>query len=739
MGHTAWMMPRRRAVSLGVSGLVMLCLLLPPSASAQGRLDVFEPLTGNVLPASRPARERTDGGPRVERSQAWRVRFDRLADALASSDRGPAASLSLALFDDVAVEADVERTESTSQGFDTWVGHVAGEGSSHVALTWKDDVLTGVVQTGGRLFQLSGTGGIVEVSELDASTFGREAPPVRQNERARDVPAADPAWPDPLAADSGSGAVSLSASDVLQARARAEAAAAVRAAGDVSRDGEPLVDIYVYYTAQARVNAGSTALMQAEVAAAIANSNTAYSRSGMAGRVRLVGMSETPLVQSTSDMLDDLRNFTNSAAVATMRNTTGADLMHLIVANVVQGTCGIAWLGPAVSFAHGVTARTCLAQYTFTHEIGHNFGNEHSLEDFPDGLPTDSFRAYSFGYKRCGGSAPQFRSIMAYVCPTGSTARVLNLSNPQVTTAEFGAVTGTAQQNNARSQQEAFATVASFRQSLTTSVPGAPRNVAASAAGNTLFLSWEPPATGQPVTDYWVQAGTASGASNLFDNTVGQLTAVSGPVGSGTYFLRVFGRNAGGNGTISSEVSARVGGVPGAPSGMAATTVGGRVSLFWNTPTEGGMPTTYVVQVGTAPGASNIFSGPVGVVTSVAGDLTPGTYYARVFAQSVAGAGGLSPEASFTIASCTAAPVLSGGLVNGLISLRWNTPAGASVTGFTIQAGPTSGSSSFYGGPIGLTTQLDAQVGSGTYFIRVLADTACGRGAVSNELRVTVP
>lgn len=733
------MLPRRRAVCLGVSGLVTLCLLMPASASAQAGLAVFEPEPDAPGVVVRAARERTDGGPRVSRSRALRVRFDRLADAVQAAARGEASSLVLGLFDDLSVVADVERTEVAAPGFATWVGRVEGDVLSHVSLTWSGDVLTGVVQVDGRVLQLSGAGGRIEVRELDASTFGREAPPVRAADRDRRALAADPAQPDPVTAVSGGERAEGAAMDTAPQSGWRLAGTGGPSAMAPAADGEPLVDIYVYYTAQARVNAGSTLLMQTEIVNAIANSNTAYSRSGMAGRVRLVGMSETPLVQNTADMFNDLNSFTRSAAVATMRNETGADLMHLVVANVVNGTCGIAWLGPEESFAHGVTARSCLAQYTFTHEIGHNFGNEHSLEDFPEGLPTDPFRSYSFGYKRCD-STVRFRTIMAYACPTGTTTRVLNLSNPQVVNVEIGGhVTGTASQHNARSQQEAFPTVAAFRRTLTPAVPAAPRNVTASAVGSTLYLSWEPPTVGEAAHDYWVQAGTAPGASNLYNDTVGLLTAVSAPVADGTYYMRVFGRNTSGNGTVSSEVSARVGGVPGAPSGMAASTTGGRVTLFWNTPSDGGLPFTYLVQVGTAPGATNVYNGPVGLLTSVSGDLWPGTFYARVRAQGSAGVGAASPEAAFTITTCTVAPVLTGGLVNGIISLRWNTPAGAAVTGFTIQAGPTSGSSSFYSGSVGLTTQLDALVGAGTYFIRVLADTGCGPGAASNELRVTVP
>ena len=53
------MLPRRRAVSLGIFGLVTLCLFMPASASAQTSLAVFEPVPDTPGVVVRAARERT--------------------------------------------------------------------------------------------------------------------------------------------------------------------------------------------------------------------------------------------------------------------------------------------------------------------------------------------------------------------------------------------------------------------------------------------------------------------------------------------------------------------------------------------------------------------------------------------------------------------------------------------------------------------------------------------------------
>ena len=93
----------------------------------------------------------------------------------------------------------------------------------------------------------------------------------------------------------------------------------------------------------------------------------------------------------------------------------------------------------------------------------------------------------------------------------------------------------------------------------TCTVPAVPTGLAAAASGSRLSLAWAAPQSGAIPTGYQVQAGTASGLSNLgvFPLSGGS-TAVSGFVAPGPYFLRVAAANVCGVSAVSAEVSATV-------------------------------------------------------------------------------------------------------------------------------------------------------------------------------------
>ena len=551
------------------------------------------------------------------------------------------------------------------------------------------------------LYRVRGADGRTVIEQLDPGSFGEERPPLIPPTGAIEAPLAD----EPVRL----------------------------AAGEV-------VDVFVYYTAAARAGAGGQAAIEALIAQGVSESNTVYARSNVQATMRLAGAGELAgFVESATDMADDLRAFTSHATVAAARNAVQADLMHLVVANTTGSTCGIAWLGPNSTYAHGVTARQCFAQFTFTHEAGHNFGNQHAPEDYAT-LPTATFRPYSFGYKNCGAGT-RFRTVMAYACAGGaSAARILNLSNPAV--GYSGMPTGTVSQNNALSQSEAFPIVQAFRAGAPAAVPGVPRNIQTTVVGNTIGVSWQPPATGSAVSNYIIQAGTAPGASNIYSGGVGAVTSVSSPIPNGTYYIRVAAQNLAGVGPVSADVVAQVGLPPGPPRNAVATASAGMITLSWTPPASGGAVFAYIVQAGTASGAANVFNGAVGAGTVVTGAVPPGTYFLRVLAQGAGGTSAPSNETSVSVgAACTtpSAPVLSGSRSGNVVTIAWSTPSGGPVTGYTVVAGSTAGASNVFNGSVGLTNTVSASVASGPYFIRVVANAACGSGPASNEVLVSVP
>lgn len=82
--------------------------------------------------------------------------------------------------------------------------------------------------------------------------------------------------------------------------------------------------------------------------------------------------------------------------------------------------------------------------------------------------------------------------------------------------------------------------------------------------GTTVTLTWNAPAGGCAPTSYVIQAGSASGLSNLATLNTGNVatTFVANGVAAGTYYLRVLASNANGQSAPSNEVVVRVGTPP---------------------------------------------------------------------------------------------------------------------------------------------------------------------------------
>ena len=636
-------------------------------------------------------------GPLVLRARMARllpVQLDRALVAGLAGDTSPL--LDLNLFDDTTLRAVFERTHSDAFGHRTWVGRVQGDEHSTVTLTWRGDTVVGAVQTATALYRVSGTMDAAVVEQVDPTSFGEER--------------------EPLPAPAG---------DVAAVPAQSAAPAATALDGEV-------VDVLVYYTTAAKVAQGGAAGIEAVIATGVADANTAYARSGINATLRLVGTAEFTGYTESANMSDDLHYIRSSATVAAGRNAVAADLVALVVAQSTASACGIGFLGPSTSWAFSVTARTCIVgNYTFAHELGHNFGACHAPEDGG----CDASQTYAYGYK---DRTNNFRTVMAYAPGT----RILNFSNPGVM--YTGRVTGTATQNNALALRQAFPIVQAFRTAGVTppTVTGAPQNLTVNAVGSTLGLAWRAPATGTP-TSYWVRVGTTPGASNVFDGSVGLALSASVSTPNGTYYVQVYARNAAGFSVpASATVSVNAAAVPGAPQALMGSATGNIVNVKWSPPASGGTVTNYLAQVGTAPGAANVFSGSAGLATAASGGLANGTYYVRLYAQNAAGTSPSSNELMVTVGPpCTmpAVPMLNGSTMGNVIGISWTTPVGGPVVSYTVQAGNASGLSNLYVGSVGLTNAASASVSAGPYFIRVVANAACGSSASSNEVSVTVP
>lgn len=182
--------------------------------------------------------------------------------------------------------------------------------------------------------------------------------------------------------------------------------------------------------------------------------------------------------------------------------------------------------------------------------------------------------------------------------------------------------------------------------------PGPPRNLTFSVAGSTVNLAWLPPSSGSPPSDYLLEAGTAPGLANLASGIPVAATSLSIPgVPFGRYFLRVRARSAFGVSAPSNEADITVNPtctLPSAPQNFTVTKAGTTLTASWSPPAAG-VPSAYLLQAGSSPGAANLFNGSVGLTTSVSAPVANGPYFLRLRAANACGTGPATGEVAITV------------------------------------------------------------------------------------------
>jgi predicted phage tail protein len=174
--------------------------------------------------------------------------------------------------------------------------------------------------------------------------------------------------------------------------------------------------------------------------------------------------------------------------------------------------------------------------------------------------------------------------------------------------------------------------------------PGSPRNLKVRAAGDAVVLSWAPPAAGDPVADYVIDAGTSPSTPNIaYDTSVGSgLVALVNGVPPGRYYVRLRARNLAGSGAPSNVTSVLVGApatIPPSPTNLSAQVGADRsLRLSWDLPDEGSAATGFVLEAGFAEGRSDIGVVALGPAQGLRlAGVPPGTYFVRVRAYNPAG------------------------------------------------------------------------------------------------------
>lgn len=205
-------------------------------------------------------------------------------------------------------------------------------------------------------------------------------------------------------------------------------------------------DAMIVYSSNARIAAGSTSAMQAEIQLAIDRTNESYENSPVSARMRLVSRYEVSYddVGTYNNHLDRLTGTNGQGGsgiwpgIRTNRDTLNADFCTLFVSD--GEACGLAWCTSGTTRAYSVVDWSCAAgNLSHPHEIGHNQGCAHDPDNDDGGCAAET---YSFGHRFFGTDGVQYRTVMAYAPGT----RIPYFSNPNQT--YQGTATGTTTRRN---------------------------------------------------------------------------------------------------------------------------------------------------------------------------------------------------------------------------------------------------------------------------------------------------
>lgn len=197
----------------------------------------------------------------------------------------------------------------------------------------------------------------------------------------------------------------------------------------------------------------------------------------------------------------------------------------------------------------------------------------------------------------------------------------------------------------------------------------APTNLRAAVNGTTVQLQWD---QAEAANAWQLEAGSSTGLSDVvvFRTTTGTTLTVTG-VPPGLYFVRV--RSASPDfedlSVPSNEVIVIAGtacsSAPAPPIGLGASVAGNNVGLSWAQP-PGTAPTSFVIEVGTASGLSNVLVHDTGAAsTSLQGVAPAGVYFVRVRARHACGTSGPSNEVTVYVGVLPAPPLAAFRLVRG--------------------------------------------------------------------------
>lgn len=342
----------------------------------------------------------------------------------------------------------------------------------------------------------------------------------------------------------------------------------------------PVIDVLAVYTASAAANRGGTTQMEAAIRQSASYLNTALRNSRVDASVRIARIAPAPAgVPSVSSEDDDpLDWMIRNETLRQWRRESGADLVHLFVADDEAFYCGIATAlekgDTAAEYRPLAVAITVLGldcedyDVTFAHEVGHNLGGLHDPEN-ADPYPDEyAIQPYAHGYTN---EPARLHTVMSYGSFEVETLTVPYFSNVYVT--RNGDAVGERDRSEVARVIRGTASLIGGLLDPPSPPPGsaprAPANLTGVATGSdSVRLTWTDNSDDE--TSFEIVRSDGLGrivaptmqtvaATVAADVTEAELRGLSGLSESGYLTFSVRGKNDHGKSASSNEVSFRLG------------------------------------------------------------------------------------------------------------------------------------------------------------------------------------
>ena len=197
-----------------------------------------------------------------------------------------------------------------------------------------------------------------------------------------------------------------------------------------SSSSQATIDVMILYALEVISQAGSREILENKLHEVISRANQIFSSSGVQIKLRLVHHQPVLYRREATSLLDieNLQQGNKGLQVAhSLRDTYGADIVHLIPGISNEKVCGRGYRGLRAQYAFSISYFDCIDSRTFEHELGHNMDLRHDRYavinvDKRDLGPS----SYNYGYVnkelfKSGGPPPYsishqyWRTVMAYI------------------------------------------------------------------------------------------------------------------------------------------------------------------------------------------------------------------------------------------------------------------------------------------------------------------------------------